>query len=505
MSWSRLRRLVQILFLVAFVGLTVGGLQLGSAWLPSGLFSRLDPLVGLSAVLASRAFVAFWAAALLTLALTAFFGRAWCGWICPLGTVLEIVPLPAKPRRAASPRWRLGKYATLTVVLGAALIGNLGPMILDPVTIITRPLQELAKAFVGNDAVGQSIGADLGRGAVHTVAFLSLLPLLTVLAFNIVDRRFWCHNLCPLGGLLALVSKVPGVRRRVESETCTSCARCAKICPTGAVQHGDGFASDSAECTMCLSCVDACKTGANAFGFSAPRLSARRYEPSRRDAVIALGATGFGLAAAVLPVARTNAEILRPPSTSEARLAELCVRCGACYGACPTGSLRPSVSFTSEAGPWTPMLDERPAHCTLKCNRCAQPCPTDAIHTPTLVEAITLDLGVKAEVDQSGCRAWARNHECMLCQNACPIAGALGGEERPAGLPRPRGGSPVQVPVVNRDLCVGCNQCATACVMRPAAIGAPLPSRSSPSLGVPGMPPGGPSVPGTPGTPSDVQ
>lgn len=489
MSWSRLRRFVQVLFLAAFVGLTVGGLQHGSDWLPSSLFSRLDPLVGLSAIIASRALIAFWAVALFTIALTVVFGRAWCGWICPLGTLLENATLPTKLHRASSPRWHIGRYVALALVLGAALIGHLGPMILDPITIATRPLQELARPFVGSDAVGQSVGADLGRGAVPAVAFLSLLPLLAVLALNLVERRFWCRNLCPLGGLLAIVSMVPGVRRHVQPEVCTSCARCAKACPTGAIDREAGFASSPADCITCLDCADVCPSGATTFGSAAPRPLEPGYQPSRRDAVIAMGATGFGLAAAVLPIARTNTEILRPPSTSEARLAELCVRCGACYGACPTGSLRPSVSFTSEAGPWTPMLDERPAHCTLRCNRCARPCPTDALHTPAPLEALAMGLDIKAEVDRNRCRAWARNHQCMRCQGVCPIAGAIVGQERPSGL-LGIGGMQVEVPVVNPDLCVGCNQCEAVCVMAPAAIGAPLPVYSGPPPGASRMPPG---------------
>ena len=489
MTWSRLRRFVQILFLVTFVVLTVSGMELGSAWLPSSVFSRLDPLVGLAAVLASRTFVVFWAAALLTIVVTVVFGRVWCGWICPLGTVVDLAPASKRGRRDVPARWRAGKYITLTVVLIAAAAGSLGPMILDPIMIVMRPLQELAKPFVGSDAVGQSIGVGLGRQFVPSVAFLSLVPLAIVLALNLIGRRFWCRSLCPLGGLLALVSKVPGLRRRVQPDTCTSCARCEKVCPTGAIEREKGFASDSAECIACLACTDACKVGANAFRLNAPQLHLPAFETSRRDAVIAVGATGLGLAAALIPAATANAEILRPPSTDDARLAELCVRCGACYGKCPTGVLRPSVSFVSKAGPWTPMLDERPAHCTLNCNLCATACPTDALHTFTPQEAYALGLGVKAEVDHVRCRAWAKNRSCLKCLSVCPIAGALTSEERPAGLPNPRGGAPVGVPVVNTDLCIGCNECGTVCVMSPAAIGSPLPPHDDSAPEFPGMPP----------------
>lgn len=474
MSRSRIRRLFQFLVFAAFVAITVSGLGPTGSSPTMSIFSRLDPLVGLATVMASRAAVAFWAAALVTVALTFVFGRAWCGWICPLGTVLETVRLPKLVKRPLTSSLRNGKYVVLALVLCAALLGTLAPMILDPVTIITRPLQELARPFVGSDAVGQSVGADIAWGAVPVVAFLSLVPLLLVVALNLVGQRFWCTNLCPLGGLLALVSKVPGIRRRVSADTCTSCAKCAKGCPTGAISRASGYGSDPAECIVCLQCVDSCKTGSIGFSLSAPHPLAPDFGVSRRDALVTLGATGVGLAVVMLPTTRVEAEILRPPSTTEARLARLCVRCGACYGACPTGVLRPSVSFATQAGPWTPMLEARPVHCTLNCNRCAEPCPTDAIHTPTPAEAAALGLGVKAEVDRNRCRAWARNHACMACQNVCPISGAITGEERPAWLPTPTGDSAVQVPVVNQDLCVGCNQCQSACPVRPQAIGTSL-------------------------------
>ncbi|NTU72124.1 MAG: 4Fe-4S binding protein [Coriobacteriia bacterium] len=488
-SRSRVRRVVQLLLLLAFAGLTVSALEFGEAWLPSSLFSRLDPLVGLAATLASRAFIMFWAASLLTVLFTIAFGRAWCGWICPLGTVLDVMPAPERFRRKLSPRWSIGKFATLAFVLVAALFGNLGPMILDPITIVMRPLQELGRPFVGSDALSQSVGVDLGRDFVPSVAFLSLAPLLLVLALNLFERRLWCRGLCPLGGLLGLVSKLPGVRRRVDTDACTSCARCSKVCPTSAIDRDGGFNSDPAECIACLSCTDACQTHANAFGVEVPRLAVPRFEPSRRDALVAAGATGMGLAVALILAAQAHAEIMRPPSTDESRLARLCVRCGACYGDCPTGALRPSVSFGSEAGPWTPMLDERPPHCSLNCNLCAKSCPTDALHTPTEDEVLAQGLGVRAEVDRDRCRAWASNRQCMDCQKVCPIAGAILGEERPADLPS-HGGRRVLVPVVDTKLCIGCNLCATACVVRPAAIGAPLPPHSdTPQPRHMGMPP----------------
>ncbi|MBN8525082.1 MAG: 4Fe-4S binding protein, partial [Planctomycetes bacterium] len=63
------------------------------AWLPF----RLDPLTAAVAIMAGTATlgVLLWGSAALAAGL--LFGRAFCGWICPLGTAMDAV------RRLASP------------------------------------------------------------------------------------------------------------------------------------------------------------------------------------------------------------------------------------------------------------------------------------------------------------------------------------------------------------------------------------------------------------------
>jgi ferredoxin len=114
------------------------------------------------------------------------------------------------------------------------------------------------------------------------------------------------------------------------------------------------------------------------------------------------------------------------------------------------------------------MLDVRPAHCTLNCNLCAQVCPTDALHIPTPVEAEILGLGAVAQVDRNLCVAWARGRDCMACQSACPISGAIySTEEYNPGWRTP---GETRVPHVNAELCVACGQCTLVCPARVPAI-----------------------------------
>ena len=48
-----------------------------------------------------------------------------------------------------------------------------------------------------------------------------------IVALNLAAPRFWCRYLCPLGGLLGLISKAALVRREV-GEGCKGCQLCTQ-------------------------------------------------------------------------------------------------------------------------------------------------------------------------------------------------------------------------------------------------------------------------------------
>ena len=107
-SWPRLRRVVQylalLLFLILFVWSRRGGWPAEVVNVPM----RLDPLAMLAQLLASRTLLAGSALALITVGLTLVLGRAWCGWLCPLGTVLDLFSFRRLRGRRAAPTdgWR---------------------------------------------------------------------------------------------------------------------------------------------------------------------------------------------------------------------------------------------------------------------------------------------------------------------------------------------------------------------------------------------------------------
>jgi polyferredoxin len=317
-QWTTVRRIVQYAALFTFVVLFIA--SRGSRW-PAQVVNlpmRLDPLAMLAQVLASRTFLAGSALALLTVASALVFGRAWCGWLCPLGTVLDLFSLRrGRGDRPPPPEsTRAVKHGLLLAILSAALFANLSLMVLDPLTLLYRTLAtsiwpSLDRLVIAGETALYRIGSlrpllsgfdRLARPAILPTApvfYRGVLVYagvcLVVVALNLWAERFWCRYLCPLGGLLGILSKVALLRREVGGR-CTECGLCAGSCPTGTIQEAKGYRSDPAECTMCLECLETCARGDVRFPVHLGTATWNQYDPSRRQALTVLAATAGGIA-----------------------------------------------------------------------------------------------------------------------------------------------------------------------------------------------------------------
>lgn len=273
----RLRRATQGLAFAGFTLLVVYTLRDVHPPLPADTLVRLDPLAGLAAMLAGRAWLGRFLPAVVLLGATVALGRFWCGWLCPLGTLIEWTS-PRAGRAKVAAGWRRLKYVLLFLILASALWGVLTLLILDPVTLFIRGVGTVALPALtwlvtalegalyrfpalrgGLMAFDGAIrGTFLTYEQTYTAGILGIAALLgAILLANRLAPRAWCRYGCPLGALLGLVAKAPGLKRRV-GETCVSCGACARSCPMGTVDGAQGYASDSAECTLCLECAVRC-------------------------------------------------------------------------------------------------------------------------------------------------------------------------------------------------------------------------------------------------------
>ncbi len=496
---ATIRRVSQGLFLAAFVSLfalTVWPVGLAA---PVAIFLQTDPLVALSALLAAKAWVpavALLALPVVILALIA--GRAYCGWICPLGTIIDVSDRlffartrarPATPRR----RW---KYYVLAAVVASSLFGAQLAYLADPIVLLTRTATLAAFAPVGalvHAAGGISWIAAAYAHLQHRFSFLaaqSLLPpqpavfrmgwvalamFVALLGLGALEKRFWCRNLCPLGALLGVVSRVPLIRRRV-SDRCTSCMRCVRECSTGAIEADEPKLHRIAECIECQKCAAVCPEQAIGFLPQAAlrdaqgRLWAGReatLDLSRRR-LLAAGALGLGWAAMAhsLPQARstvignpaTSPYLLRPPgSLPEPEFLDRCVRCQQCVKACPTNGLQPALAEAGLDGLWTPVLVPRIGACSEHCNLCGEVCPTGAIQPIRVQDKPAIFIG-QANIDRSSCIVWNAGKDCMVCHEVCPYTAIdwVVGDGKKG-------------PVVNDHRCTGCGECEKNCPVQPLA------------------------------------
>ena len=135
------RKITQLLSFALFMFLFIQAVYLGQSPLESDLFYRLDPLIAATAMLAGRTIIGGLLYSLLNLLAALIFGRVWCGWICPMGTMLDwISPRKSKQDTKTSDKWRTVKFLLFTILISAALLGNQSLVITDPISILTRSM-----------------------------------------------------------------------------------------------------------------------------------------------------------------------------------------------------------------------------------------------------------------------------------------------------------------------------------------------------------------------------
>jgi ferredoxin len=344
------------------------------------------------------------------------------------------------------PWWRQVKYGILFVILLMAGFGSLAFMYFDPITILIRGVSDPI-------SVVQSIIAIPG---VRLGTLASAVPLVAILGLNLVEKRYWCRYLCPLGAMVALGAKVAWVRRRVNHESCVTCGDCVATCPMGAI-NPETIDNDPAECVMCMDCAPPCPKTAITFDRNPTPRWRYEFDPGRRALIGSAAASAAGLVLFNSTMARAQEpDLLRPPGVApkENEFLGQCIRCGQCVEACPGHALHPAWLGMSWESFWTPALVPTLGGCQDDCNRCGQVCPTGAIPNLALDEKRKQLIGI-AVVDESVCI------NCMVCEPVCPPKAISRVEIRKDGNRKP-------LPVVAADTCNGCGRCEFVCPAPPA-------------------------------------
>jgi MauM/NapG family ferredoxin protein len=483
------RRLSQTIFLLLFLVLFRLTDYRGQDQIPYAvnIFFRLDPLVAASAMLAARAVISLLLLSLIVVGLTLILGRFFCGWFCPLGTLLDLSrPLlaPVKKTKPASNR-RSWKFYLLAFILIAAVLGFPVVGYFDPFSLLVRGMAVAVDPFL-NQAIasffdllyrqGPSWVSDLSEPVytffkdsllpynqkLFTLSFLSLLILLAIFTLERLERRFWCKNLCPLGGLLSLLSRVAWLRGHIRP-TCRACRVCTQICRMEAIDPEEGVAPG--DCNLCLDCLDRCPDNSIAFLFKRPNQVQRPIGVSRR-AFMGTVATGL-----ILPTAlKVRAEnkipernLIRPPGAlAEDQFLDRCVRCGECMKVCLNNALQPSWLEGGPEGLFSPRLIPRIGYCEFNCTLCGQVCPSGAIQKLTLQEKQKKVIGL-AYFDKNRCIPYAKGVPCIVCEEHCPVSDKAIKFRETEGINQEGKTVILKLPYVIEALCIGCGICENKC------------------------------------------
>lgn len=185
------------------------------------------------------------------LALAALAKKAFCGWLCPVGFLGELLAKAGTFLRrgrplvppAADAKLELLRYAALALALFFTY--KTGELVLrgfDPYFL-------LFSGF-GHGSMGKISAAVLALTALGAL----LVPM------------FFCRYLCPLGALMDPLSRFAPARLRRDESKCTSCGLCARACPHS-LPVDKAAEMKHADCTNCLDCAAACpEAGALRFG-----------------------------------------------------------------------------------------------------------------------------------------------------------------------------------------------------------------------------------------------
>ena len=213
---------------------------------PVNWFLQLDPLVAIGTILTTHTLYRPLLWALVTIILTIIFGRFFCSWVCPFGSLHHFVGFLANRKKTAAQKIQLNKYRKaqcikyliLIFLLFMAAFPSIGVTLqtglLDPIPLITRSFNLVLLPIADRPANLVSATARFYEGA-----WLILTIFSTAVLLNLAIPRFYCRFICPLGALFGILGRFAIWRIGQNQSECTNCKLCDKACEGGCEPSGN--------------------------------------------------------------------------------------------------------------------------------------------------------------------------------------------------------------------------------------------------------------------------
>jgi polyferredoxin/ferredoxin len=456
MRISTTRRISQVFFFLLFLWFCATT-TLGHEWWqlrgwPVNWIIQLDPLTGLGTLLTTHTIYDGLLWGLLTVVLTIVFGRFFCGWLCPFGTVQQAVGYIAHRNRSISEKAAGNRYQKAQAVKYWILIFLMTAAAADTLALAVRLPADRQTVFLILIAVGLAVIALSALGKVVSgTGKIGVCFALSVALWLFLSRTVTGGGLFTASLQIGLLDPIPLFYRSINlvflplvggtftelsayqrfyegawsiGLVCLTliflCLRyprfyCRTMCPLGALfgilsrfavwrigKHGESCR----DCRICESfCEGAC-------------------EPSARirssECVLCMNCLN-GCRHGVIGY-RTE-----PSATGETLLPDITRReliVSVLSGVCAI----PMARLGGELGAnWRPDLIRPPGALSerdflrrcVKCGQCMRVCPTNVIQ-PALFEAGIEGLWTPVlnfRIGTSGCQL-----NCIACGNICPTA-----------------------------------------------------------------------------------
>lgn len=177
-----------------------------------------------------------------------FYGRVYCGYLCPQMIFSEAsMALESRLRRRAMKKlshWKLAARERLVHVLFYSVVAAASVV--------------LAFVFISYFVEPRDLFRRLASLDIHTAGGIAgaSVTALTFLDFSLVRLRF-CTTVCPYGYLQGMLGDGHTllVHYRDETHECIECKKCVRVCPMGIDIRESPF---QIECVHCAECIDAC-------------------------------------------------------------------------------------------------------------------------------------------------------------------------------------------------------------------------------------------------------
>lgn len=212
---------------------------------------------------------------LVILALTLVGPKLFCGWVCPVGAIQELIAMLADKLRIRRRKWnfrwtQLVRVGTLLAFVALSLTAVLHTVNPNGQKVAVS-LYDYINAFHGYEIALQPTLLD---------NIFHFLPFILTLAFAFVTYRPFCYLVCPVGLLTNLVENIALFRVVLKRPACTDCGVCEKKAPCPTVPEILKDAAYRPDCFSCTVCTGGCcAKGSLEFGVGFTRDTKRTGAP----------------------------------------------------------------------------------------------------------------------------------------------------------------------------------------------------------------------------------